>query len=1162
MSWAKRTIPLKNSVFFKKAKHGQEWHEEVEATAGRLHPSDPQFPWGFVRNHTDTYLKKKGKISQEDADVRLSKLVQTHRARDVAIASVAHAMTAQSLSLLLLAETNVMYGSYWGLDTWLQSLIAANEGNQASTTRLEAQWARLLLPYATVGPSAAGYYLKGITRALKEFEPQNMQNDLCNFAALLGRSIKDYAAQLEGLRLTSDWVAAKEAVDWMTKLDILSTLDLSGSLRIETIFDEQFPTWRMWASWRPDVDRITHLSKLRSTWTSTIIDILALEGPDLITGTERTLRQGLIADYSEKRRWIRYRGLVIEVPELTRVCLAAVLGRLVRGLDTVSTSIPESESLFSLFRSLTIGRTITKSGLDLFDASLEIASTSKNDSFTAIRELWSEKQQISGLHVASLQKLLSILEEPQATTFRKLFLQDWLFYGFESCFRECQSVIREQVNTPVWLRLLLELHTFCTAVKASVHIFPQLRPEFQAKIQEWPSEKRMTSIKEIYIAAQNVRLDEAQTRNSFIWIDPDIPSEYILSTPSPQNKEGRHSLELLIEKHCLNHLLNIDATSSTVDRALHDILDVWENTIEGVDDSDRRMLAILVSRDIGDSAAHRCKCIYELAIDLGLGQQSTFIRDMVRIVRVADNDSRQAIIALTNLLVTRKGCTQCWRALLYRWLDQDDKFEVVHGTALVDHLIQAMDTRTWLSFMQSLETLFNDLISYHTEEHTLPSLLQPQLLSWVSGVDKFSRTLITLEDLGGNPVVVRSILSSSKEPQRTENLAILSCLQKAEGKPSEAIMQRIIIWVSGRRSDLSEVKECLHKLLDATHETILACQEIYDAKLGFLDIPGLPTHEQAGLRKIFERDHVFYDGTCERYKCTLQADSSTPSSGNPHPQHIIAGKRYDIPLAVAEVMVAGWVQDDDVKPETKTVIDCFARLLNLEVYGGKIPETELLKATAFWDGIEAEIMREADRLEVLKRTLKTKDPAGTALLLEEYNVPDTSLLEDEILELPAGVIDLVELIGDDEVEMSFSLASYTELQRSAMGVPSAANNLLIRLCLDRYGSTPPRFCTHYDSDTDLETTQHLPWVCHETSKVPHEHVCFSPQSAFIWQLNRLVFRHIFSRDVTIAGFYSGVQNTIREMGRVCICCGADHKAENTQLRRSTPCSLITCAQLW
>jgi hypothetical protein len=1155
---------LKNSTLFKKVKHSQEWHEELEATAALLHPSDPQFPWGFVRNHTDVYLKKKGKISQEETDVRLSKLVQTHRRRDVAIASVAHAMTAQNLSLLLLAESNVMYGSHWGLDTWLQSLIAANEGNSASTTRLEAKWAHALLPYATVGDGAASSYLKGVTRALQEFGTQSMQRDLFNFATLLCEAIKDHAVQLEGLRMSCDWVTAKKAVDWMMELDTSSSLNASGALRIETILDNQdFPAWRMWASWRPDVDRITRLSKLDNTLTSTILDLLALEGPDLITCTGRTLFQGMVADYSEQRRWIRYRGLVMEVPELTKACLAAVLGRLLRGLDTVSTSIPGGQSLFNLFRSLTIGQTITKSSLDLFDASLEITSTSKDDYHAAIRELWSDKEQIGGLHVKSLHQIIVVLEEPRATVLRELFLHDWLFSGFEDCFRECQSVIREQVNTAAWLHLLLELHAFCTAVKSSAHIFPQLGPEFQARIREWPSERRMVSIKEIYIAAHNVRLDEVQTRNVFVWVDPNIPTEAILSTSSPEDEKARHSVEPIIEKYCLDHLLNTDVTNRIVDRRLRDILEVWENAAVGtLTDSDRRMLAILVSRDISESVAYRCECIHELAVDLGTCQQSTFLKDMSRIVRVAESDLRQAIIALTNILATREGCTQCWRALLYRWLDQDDMFDARRGTALVDHLIQTMDTKSWLSFMQSLETLFNDLILYHTGERALPSVLQPELLSWVSRVDKFSRTLTILEDLSGNPVAVRSILSSSKEPQRTESLAILSLLQRAEGKPPEAIMQRIFIWLSGKRLDMREVRECLAKLLEATHEAILACQEIFDAKFGFLDIPGLPTHEQAGLRMMVGRDNVFYDGTSKRYKTTPQLDPPTLETRPKNSPYVVARRRYDIPLAVTEVMVAGWIQDDNVKPAMKTVIECFARLLNLDIYSNVIPKTELLKATAFWDGIEAEIMREADRLEGLKRTLKAKDPMGTALLLQEYNVPDISLLEEEILKLPVGVIDQIELLSDDEVEMSFSLVAYTELQRSAMGVPSTAKNLLIRLYLDRYGDRPPRFCIHYDSDTNLETTQHFPWICHKTSKAPEEHVCFSPQTAFIWQMNRTIYRYLTSQDLTIAGFFPRVQNTIENMGHLCICCAINHRAKNTQLRRSTPCSDVECAQLW
>jgi hypothetical protein len=497
-----------------------------------------------------------------------------------------------------------------------------------------------------------------------------------------------------------------------------------------------------------------------------------------------------------------------------------------------------------------------------------------------------------------------------------------------------------------------------------------------------------------------------------------------------------------------------------------------------------------------------------------------------------------------------------------RWLDQNEKLEARQDTTLIDHLTQIMDTATWLFFMQSVGALFKDLIVDNTRKQALPSLLQPQLLVWVSELAKFSRTLTNLEDACDNTVVVRRILSFGNEQHRKENLAVLSYLQGAEGTSAEALMQKIVTLISCRRSDMCEVKECLAKLLDAPYEAIQACEEIWDAKCGFLDIPGLPTHEQSGLRRVISRDHVFYDGTCKQYKTTPRPEPSVLKTGGPHWRHTIAKRRYDIPLAVTEVMVAGWIQDEDVEPETKAVIGCLARLLNLEVYTKAIPKTELLKATAFWDGIEAEIMREVERLEGLKRTLKAKDPLRIALLIEEYNVPDSSLLGDEIMELPAGIIDLVELIGDDEIEMSFTLGSYTELQRSAMGVPSAANNLLIRLFLDRYGGKPARFCVHYDSDTNLETTQHVPWICIATSTAPHEQVCFSKQTAFVWQMNRIIHRRLRMEEVTIAELYTFIQQVVGEMGHACVCCGASHSAKNTQLRRSTPCSLVACSQLW
>jgi hypothetical protein len=128
MPWSKKAIPLKGSTLFSKAKHSEEWHYDIDATAGVLHPSDLKFPYNVVRSHTDNYLKKKGRIIQADIDVKLVIQIVSHEARDIAVAAAAHAISAGSLRAVLPVDQNVMPGSYWGLKMWLQCLIAADLG--------------------------------------------------------------------------------------------------------------------------------------------------------------------------------------------------------------------------------------------------------------------------------------------------------------------------------------------------------------------------------------------------------------------------------------------------------------------------------------------------------------------------------------------------------------------------------------------------------------------------------------------------------------------------------------------------------------------------------------------------------------------------------------------------------------------------------------------------------------------------------------------------------------------------------------------------------------------------------------------------------------------------------------------------------------------------
>jgi hypothetical protein len=109
------------------------------------------------------------------------------------------------------------------------------------------------------------------------------------------------------------------------------------------------------------------------------------EGPDLRTGREATLRQGWVARYEETSEWTQHRGLTVEVPDRTKGTLTTILERLIQGLDTISASRPGSESLFELFRELTINQEITMKGLSLLEAAIKVPYTPENDCYNAIR---------------------------------------------------------------------------------------------------------------------------------------------------------------------------------------------------------------------------------------------------------------------------------------------------------------------------------------------------------------------------------------------------------------------------------------------------------------------------------------------------------------------------------------------------------------------------------------------------------------------------------------------------------------------------------------------------------------------------------------------------------------------------------------------------------
>ncbi|OSS48037.1 hypothetical protein B5807_06525 [Epicoccum nigrum] len=1158
----KRRVPLKHSVLFNKAKHSEDWHQAIDAIAGVLPPSDSKFPYPLLRQATEDYLKKKGKITQNDADIRLAILIESHTARDIAVAAAAHAMTAGSLRAILHVNLNVSHGSYWGLETWLQCLIAANYNNPASVTDLEARWAHCLLPFATHGPAAAGKVLIGISRALRECATPNM-NIVPDFLTLTSRAVADYGAHLEGLRLKNNWTSAYAASCWMAELS--RTLPAStppGFLLPEHILDTQFPIWRVWARWRPDLKVIQLLSSIDGNTTGLLSDLLRLEGPDFINGEKTTLREGLIDQYTPGCSFIKLGHVLIEVLDHTRDGLGKILESVMSTLVSICTATAPvyRHRLFSFFAEVTVNQPLTQEALNLVQAILFMVgglSTNTSPIFTDnVLRVYTQRTELGGRFIHELQDLIRLFDHERAFSLRKILLTPDVLEGITRCIQESQAAVCMLLkdNQP-WTELALELHAFCTVLKQSETV-----PIVGHKVMEQtclllPSEENMKMAVDIYSAA---RCQDSKSPD--LSLDTSRSIEHGTSVIfRDQTKRIPNPLEEVVEQYISHGLLSLQAPSFASQRTFSALLKIWEGKFDREITQSRRLLAISVANVTDDNIDLRIRCLNGIASteeQLGPG---LYVQDLLEALQDKARSTEDRIVELIRLLARCstvndfKAQLLCWRDLAYHLLAPMTELGVLKCVDLIDHTSKTMNTVEWLSFLTDVQSVFVAGPALPPEDNAIPSILRPELQRHRGELMRYTKTLTRLESsLGIGSGAMRFILSRGSG--RSDSiLSILQTLQYAEQEPVESFLHDIVGLLSTQAKDAWEFADCVSILHKASSETVEICKKIWDAKHGFLMIPGLPGYDH-GQSLI-----PSFGGQSTNVAVKKPVTLSTHKISAPANPTAV---KCSVPEAVVEVMVAGWLLDKEADELTRSAVYSIANLLNIVRKGFGISKKPLLEAAVFWQKIEDEIIQEAKRLQIVQKALKSKDPKGTSLILQELGVSDTSELDEEIAKLPVGIMDMVERIDDHEVGITFSLSAISQLQRSAMGIPDDASTLMLQLLLDKNMDSPPAFCLHYDTDQHFETMAHARYSCSAKSESPTKQICTSTQTALTWQLSRFIYSKLCSGVIGIADIYQQVTAWIPGLAKSCVSCSTSHSSQSIQLRRSTPCEAFACARLW
>src|SRR2546423_9674201 len=332
-----------------KGRHRARWHQEIGvAIVGyrtlNAKPEQPPYcPLIQLQEHTNTYLRKVGRLTIGEQDAHLTTLVREHQDKDVAIIACAHALSPHCVRHLLRGELLADAHDRLRTSSYLRTLVATHHANPHAVGDLEAQYAQSLISLLFADVMTIVEQLRRSATCLRQITILCIPTDLFPppvVASIPRRACEVLSGQLENMKLISGWKQAYQATS--------SLSNPSHTARsMEELLDSSFPDWRMWASWCPDIRRLEVWERLTPQQRHDLADILALEGPDFTGRGKPALREALLPQGDEQSGFsISHGRLRLTLASASVSDAQKVLGRLINILCTTCSISSRSAALF------------------------------------------------------------------------------------------------------------------------------------------------------------------------------------------------------------------------------------------------------------------------------------------------------------------------------------------------------------------------------------------------------------------------------------------------------------------------------------------------------------------------------------------------------------------------------------------------------------------------------------------------------------------------------------------------------------------------------------------------------------------------------------------------------------------------------------------------
>ena len=760
-----------------KGRASHAWHQKIDNSVGPRKPTDPDFPWIALQNHTGYYLKKKGTLSQAQIDERLTALVKIHPSKEVAIAACAHSLSVCTIRRVLSDDwEKYKSDNATTLDEYLQAIVATNHVNPEAVSVIEAKWAVCLLEQVTPGGSSHNLTLGQQLRDILPLLSYQAAPHLILHAEFLAHGhdvCLNHASQLEHLRLENQWMDAYSAIEWLSTSDTLN----SG---VTALLDHDLPTWRAWAAWRPQLVRIRAWKKYTIFAPTSLKDLFAMEGPDFtsVVGSERTtLRDGLITQSSRGSQsvlhWKRFCFGFRRNPFIMSENLVGILERLTSIIDFACLAGAEYTALLEY---VCVGKIINNESLLI----LEGVRALRNPAFTAIiiKAFTSE----IGEEIASFKQLMPALNDPNAHGLReqlKPYLVDRISYHV----RELQNTLIVQIDAgKQWDSAAMGLVMLTCTLSRETWLLGELDHSIQQSIVLGPS---IATIETLCIICTSLRSTKA-------------------STPTP--------LMSHLNTYCKMRLLQAHDITLESFELIEVLIVTWQQVVDG----NHQRLAILIADLPGTSLQFICGCLKDIPT-LSASRVSTTLE----MLNFHNRGSYMEFFTLVRQLASeiRQESLMRWRHVLLYAMQK--KHEV-----LVQLSVMHMTAKQWLELLGGLRFIYQG--SGMIKQDCSIKLMSLELHSWSEQLAEYLPALTRLESAPESVPAMQMLKLGSTATTNSQLLRILNHVNLKRSIHHERLNAIIIGLLPSR--DAADIEDVLQALSKAGSNGAEVCASVLDAK--------------------------------------------------------------------------------------------------------------------------------------------------------------------------------------------------------------------------------------------------------------------------------------------------------------------------------------------